>query len=338
MLATVIRMKKAQIIKMIGVATMLLLSFLGYANQKDGFKKVVAQDGSGDYTTIQAAINDSKAFPYQRITIFIKNGTYHEKVKVHEWNPNISLIGESRNKTIISYGDYFSKINLGVNSTFYTSTLLVEGDNFFAKNLTIENASGDVRQAIALSVHANNVAIFDCNILGNQDTLYVSGNGLKKYFKNCFIQGTTDFIFGSATAYFEQCTIHSLKDSYITAASTPQGVAYGFVFNNCNITAETTATKVYLGRPWRVYAKTVFLNCKMEKHILPVGWHNWSKPDAEKSTLYAEYNCSGEGYKPAQRVGWSHQLKASEAKKYTTENCLGSDFAKLIKQWELTKE
>jgi pectinesterase len=305
---------------------------------KDDFYKIVAQDGTGDYISIQDAINDSKAFPYQRITIFIKNGIYHEKVKVHEWNPYISLIGESKENTIITYNDYFDKINLGRNSTFYTATLLVEGDGFIAKNLTIENAAGDVGQAIALSINADEAIVINCNILGNQDTLYTSGNGFKNYFRDCFIQGTTDFIFGSATVFFENCTIHSLKDSYITAASTPEEIPYGFVFFNCKLSAEKNVTQMYLGRPWRIYAKTVFINCTMDNHIKPEGWHNWSKQDAEKNSFYAEYNCSGPGYLPKSRVSWSHQLNASQAKKYTVKDCMGPVFAKTINEWNFTSK
>lgn len=324
-------------IKRIILSIVLVLVAFSYANSqtisksKDEYSKIVAQDGSGDYTTIQKAIDDSKSFPYQRITIFVKNGTYYEKLEIHEWNSNISLIGESKEKTVISYDDYFSKINSGINSTFKTYTVLVEGDGFVAKNITIQNTSGEVGQAVALTIHANQVAIFNCNILGNQDTLYVTGSGFKNYFKDCYIEGTTDFIFGSATAYFENCIIHSLKDSYITAASTPEGIEYGFVFNNCSLKANKNVTQVYLGRPWRIYAKTVFLNCKMDNHIRPEGWHNWSKTDAEKSSFYAEYNCSGAGYSPKTRVNWSYQLDASQAQKYTEENCLGVSFYDFIK-------
>jgi pectinesterase len=149
--------------------------------------------------------------------------------------------------------------------------------------------------------------------------------------KDCYIEGTTDFIFGKATVLFENCTLHSLKDSYITAAATPEDVAYGFVFQNCKLTAAPEVTAVYLGRPWRIYAKTVFLNCEMGKHIKPEGWHNWSKPEAEKTAFYAEYNCTGEGFLPKSRVTWSHQLRKSEAKKYTLENILGLDFSNAIK-------
>jgi pectinesterase len=292
---------------------------------KDEFNIVVDQKGHGDFTTIQEAVNASKSYPSQRITIFIKNGTYYEKVKVHAWNTSISFIGESREKTIITYDDYFNKINLGRNSTFYTYTVLVEGNDFFAKNLTIQNTSGEVGQAVALNVNANRVAFSNCTFLGNQDTLYTSGEGTKNYFKDCYIEGTTDFIFGDATALFENCTIHSKSDSYITAASTPKDTAFGYVFKNCKLTADENATKVYLGRPWRPFAKTVYINCEMGKHILPEGWHNWSKPEAENSSYYAEYKCTGEGFQPKKRVSWSHQLSDSEAKNYTIESILESN-------------
>ncbi|WPO78483.1 pectate lyase [Flavobacterium sp. KACC 22761] len=282
----------------------------------------VAQDGSGDFTKIQDAIYACPAFPYEKVTVVIKNGIYNEKVRIPEWNTNVVLQGESKEKTIITFDDNFSKINLGRNSTFYTYTILVEGDDFSASNLTIKNASGDNGQGIALSIVANRAKISNCNILGNQDTLYLSGKEVKQYFINCYIEGTTDFIFGSATTLFENCEIHSIKNSYITAASTPEGTPFGFVFKNCKLTAEPSANDVYLGRPWRIYAKTVFLNCEMGQHIKPEGWENWSKPEAEKKAFYAEYNCTGEGFQPTKRVSWSYQLKKSEAEKYKIENIL----------------
>jgi pectinesterase len=289
--------------------------------KKDNFF-TVAQDGSGDFTKIQDAVNASPSFPYEKITIFIKNGTYIEKVRVPEWNTHLAFVGESKEKTIIAFDDNFSKINLGRNSTFYTYTVLAEGDDFSVSNLTIKNTSGDKGQAIALSIVGNRAQVSNCIISGNQDTLYLSGKEAKQYFKDCYIEGTTDFIFGSATALFENCIIHSLKNSYITAASTPEGTAFGFVFKNCKLTAEASATAVYLGRPWRIYAKTVYINCDMGKHIKPEGWENWSKPEAEKNAFYAEYNNRGEGFQPTKRVSWSHQLSKKEAEQYTTENIL----------------
>ncbi|WP_029273492.1 pectate lyase [Flavobacterium sp. KJJ] len=291
------------------------------AKKKDNFI-TVAQDGSGDFTKIQDAVYASPAFPYEKVTILVKNGIYNEKIRVPEWNTNVALVGESRENTIITFDDNFKKINLGRNSTFYTYTVLVEGDDFSAANLTIKNASGDNGQGIALSIVANRAKVSNCSILGNQDTLYLSGKEAKQYFKDCYIEGTTDFIFGSATSLFENCTINSIKNSYITAASTPEGTAFGFVFKNCKLTANPEATAVYLGRPWRIYAKTVFISCELGKQIRPEGWENWSKPEAEKTSFYAEYNCSGEGFQPAKRVAWSHQLQKTEAEKYTIENIL----------------
>lgn len=282
----------------------------------------VAQDGSGDYAKIQDAVYATPAFPYEKVTIFVKNGTYNEKVRIPEWNNNVILQGESKENTIITFDDNFSKIGLGRNSTFYTYTVLVEGDDFTASNLTIKNTSGERGQAIALSVVGNRVKIINCNLLGNQDTLYLSGKDSKQYFKDCYIEGTTDFIFGGATALFENCTIHSIKSSYITAASTPEGNPFGFVFKSCKLTANPEAKEVYLGRPWRIYAKTVYINCEMGAHIKPEGWENWSKPEAEKKAFYAEYNCSGEGFQPTKRVKWAHQLMKKEASQYSIENIL----------------
>lgn len=293
---------------------------------KDENYFVVDQNGNGNFKTIQEAINASRAFPYERITILVKNGIYKEKVKIHSWNPKITLVGESREGTIITYDDYFNKIGLGRNSTFYTYTMLVEGNDFVGKNLTISNTSGEVGQAVALNVNADRAAFYNCSLLGNQDTLYTSGEGTKNYFNNCYIEGTTDFIFGDATVLFENCDIHSKSNSYITAASTPKDTSFGYVFKNCKLTAEPKATQVYLGRPWRIYAKTVYMNCEMGGHIRPEGWENWSKPEAEKTSFYAEYNCTGIGFQPQKRVGWSHQLDKKQAKDYTNEAILGVDF------------
>lgn len=289
------------------------------------YEIIVAKDNSGDYKSIQDAIYASKSFPYQRVIIKIKKGIYNEKVRVPEWNSHISLIGESKEETIITYNDYFDKINLGRNSTFYTPTLLVEGNNFYAANLTIENTAGEVGQAIALSVVANEVFINNCNILGNQDTLYTSGENNKQYFKNCYIEGTTDFIFGNATVLFENCLIHSKSNSYITAASTPKDVEFGYVFKNCKLTSNEKATKVYLGRPWRIYAKTVFINCELGNHIVPEGWHNWNKQEAQNTVFYAEYNSYGKGADTKNRVSWSHQLTKEQAEQYLIENILGNN-------------
>lgn len=310
----------------------IIISLIIFLSINISAQITVAQDGTGNYKTIQEAINDTKSFPYERTTIIIKNGIYHEKVKIHEWNSNLLIIGESKENTIISFDDNFNKINLGRNSTFYTYTLLVEANDVLMKNLTIENTSGDIGQAIALSIIADKVAVVNCKILGNQDTLYASGTG-KQYYKDCYIEGTTDFIFGSATAVFENCEIYSKKDSFITAASTNQNQEFGFVFFNCNITAKENVTKCYLGRPWRFYAKTAFINCNLGSHILPEGWHNWSKLEAEKTSFFAEYDNKGAGSNTSKRVNWSHQLSKKEMKKIYKKKFFDEDF--LIKIFSL---
>jgi len=292
------------------------------AFSQDVFEMTVSLDGQGDYTSIQQAIDACKSFPDRRITIHVRNGIYKEKVVVPACNNRLSIIGESTEKTIISYGDYFGKINRGRNSTFYTYTFLVEADDFYAENLTIENNAGPVGQALALNVRGDRCAFRNCRILGNQDTLYTDGLNNRQYFDSCYIEGTTDFIFGSATVLFDHCTIFSKTNSYITAASTPPGKAYGYVFRKCKLIASEGVKRVYLGRPWRDYAKVVFINCELGDHILPSGWSNWSGTSRDKTAFYAEYGNSGPGADNSQRVAWSHQLSNEQAEKYTLKNIL----------------
>jgi pectinesterase len=289
---------------------------------QDKYEFTVSPDGSGDFTSIQAAVDASKAFPDQRVIIHIKNGTYKEKVKIPACNTRLSLIGESVEKTIITWDDYFSKINRGRNSTFYTWTLIVEADDFTMENVTVENSAGPVGQGVALHVEGDRCVFRNCRILGNQDTLYTAGQNSRQYFSNCFIEGTTDFIFGAATVLFENCIIHSKSDSYITAASTPRDRPYGYVFLYCTLTAREGVTKVYLGRPWRDYAKTVYIHCEMGAHILPEGWSNWGGTTRDKTAFYAEYGNTGPGSVTSGRVHWSYQLTKRQAKKYTIMNIL----------------
>jgi len=306
--------------KLLLFIAIILLCFIARADDK--YKMVVAKDGSGDFTSIQQAINATKTFPPQRITILIKNGIYNEKVKVHSWNNDLTIIGESAENTIITYNDFFDKINLGRNSTFYSWTMLVEGNDFIAENLTIENSAGPVGQAVALHVEADRCVFRNIRILGHQDALYAAGMNCRQYYKDCYIEGTTDFIFGAATALFENCTIHSKSNSYITAASTPEGTLFGYVFKHCKLTAAEGVDSVYLGRPWRKYAKTVFIDCELGNHILQEGWKEWDNSNNKQTTFYAEYNNTGPGANTSKRIGWSHQLTKKEVKQYTTENIL----------------
>jgi pectinesterase len=312
--------------KWTAVVFLVLVGFLAQAQQK---KLVVSQDGSGDYTSIQTALDAIPAFPEERLEIHIKNGVYKEKLVISSWKTRISFIGEDRDKTIIVWDDYSGK---GAINTFTSYTVLVQGNEFRAENLTFENSAGPVGQAVALHVEADRCVFKNCRILGNQDTIYAGVDNSRQYYVNCYIEGTTDFIFGPATAVFENCTIHCKKNSYITAASTPQGQPHGFMFLNCKLTASPEATKVYLGRPWRPYAQTVFLNTEMGAFIRPEGWHNWKKPEAEKTAFYAEYKSKGPGAAPDKREKWSRQLTKKEAKRFKPELVLaGQD------KWNPTK-
>lgn len=322
------------------INSLILLSLtLGFsinlAVAQDVFRMTVAQDGSGDYTTVQQAIDASKSFPDQRVTIYVKNGIYNEKIVVPACNTRLSIIGESAEKTIITWGDYFSRINRGRNSTFYTYTFLVDADDFYAENLTIENSAGPVGQAVALHVNGDRCVFRNCRILGNQDTLYTDGLNCRQYFDSCYIEGTTDFIFGAATALFSNCTIHSKRDSYITAASTPFGKTYGYVFLDCRLTAAEEARKVYLGRPWRDYARVVFIRCELGAHIQPAGWSNWQGTARDKTAYFAEYGNTGPGADTSQRVSWSHQLTKEEAAKYNVTNILSPvlPVERPVEQW-----
>lgn len=290
----------------------------------DKSQYTVSKDGSGDFESLQEAIDQLKSFPDQRITLFIQNGRYEEKVKIHHWNTNLKIVGEDREKTIITFKENFADVGQGRNSTFYTPTLSIEANDIILENLTVENTAGDTGQAVALSIISDRIAVINCNLLGNQDTLYLGAEG-KIYIKNSYIEGTTDYIFGGATAYFESCELHSKKDSYITAPSTPEGSEYGFVFENCRLTAAENVKKVYLGRPWRTYAKAVFLNSDFSSVIAPEGWHNWNNTNAEQHVLFAEFKNSGAGFSPDSRVKWSNQLSKRQAKKYTKQNILKTD-------------
>jgi pectinesterase len=293
------------------VAALLLYCASSHAQYKTMF--TVALDGSGDFTAIQQAIEACKHFPDERIIIKIKPGTYREKIEVHAWTTKLSFVGENAENTVISFDDFSGK---GSINTFTSATVKISGDDFYAENITFENTAGPVGQAVAMLVEADRCQFRNCRFVGNQDTLYAGGEKSRQYFLNCYIEGTTDFIFGASTAVFENCYIHSKKNSYITAASTTEGKKFGYVFLNCHLTAEESINKVFLGRPWRNFAKTVFVKCMLGSHIVPEGWHNWNKKDAEATAYYAEYKNSGPGYRPESRVGWSHQLNDDEMKEY----------------------
>ena len=290
-------------IKKILLAALLLLAAIPSMHSAEYMREItVAADGSGDFKTITEALEAIRAYMDYRVTVNIKNGEYHEKLIIPSWLENVDFIGEDPEKTIITYNDYAKLDNMG---TFRTYTMRVDGCDMTFKNLTIRNNAGRVGQAVALHTEGTGLTFENCRFLGDQDTLFLAGHDSELKFDDCYVEGTTDFIFGPATAFFSDCEIHSKADSYITAASTPQDVEIGFVFRNCRLTADPDVKKVYLGRPWRPYAYTAFIDCEMDDHITPAGWDNWRNPDNEKTARYIESGSRGAGSDTARRVSWA---------------------------------
>ncbi len=280
---------------------------------------VVARDGTGEFRNVAEALEVCRAFMDYHKVIYVKKGTYKEKIVVPQWLTNIEILGEDCANTIITYDDHANIKLPGTDrgmGTFRTYTVKVQGSGITFRNITIENNSPRMGQAVALHTDGDRIVLINCRLLGHQDTVYTGTAGTRLLFKDCYIEGTTDFIFGPSIAWFEGCTIHSKANSYITAASTPKDQPYGYVFNHCRLTADSTVTKVYLGRPWRDYGYTLFMNCEMGGHIRPEGWHHWQK-ERENTARYMEYNNHGAGADVSKRVSWSHQLSKKEASKTT---------------------
>ena len=301
--------------KVLGLLLLLSVVSAAWAQERQD-TIVVSRDGTGNFRTLQEAIESARAFMDYTVTIYVKNGVYKEKVIVPSWVENIDIIGEDRDKTIITYDDH---ANINKMGTFRTYTVKVEGSDITFKNLTIENNVAQLGQAVALHTEGDRLKFINCRILGNQDTIYTGAKFTRLYFKDCYIDGTTDFIFGPSTALFEDCIIHSKRNSYVTAASTPKEAKYGYVFKHCKLTAEPGVDKVYLGRPWRPYAYTLFIECELGKHIVLAGWHNWGKQSNEETARYMEYKNTGEGANASERVAWSKQLTKKEAEAVTVD-------------------
>lgn len=191
------------------------------------------------------------------------------------------------------------------------------------ENITFQNTSGPVGQAVACLVVGDRTHFKKCRFLGFQDTLYTWGADSRQYYEECYIEGTVDFIFGASTAVFHRCHIHSKSNGFITAPSTPSEKKYGYVFLNCRLTADTNVSDVYLSRPWRPYAQAVFIHCDLGRHINPAGWNNWDNKENEKTVFYAKYQNVGEGACKDKRVSYSHQLK--NISHYAIQTILGGE-------------
>lgn len=311
------------------IAAVLLFTSLKISARTPDF--VVAKDGSGDFQTVQEAINAVPDFRKNETIIFIKNGAYKEKLILSDTKTNVHFRGESVEGVILTYDDYASKHNIFGEEmgTTGSASFFIHGEGFTADNITFENSAGQVGQAVAVRVAADKVRFFNCRFLGNQDTLYTWGYGAasRQYYKNCYIEGTVDFIFGASTAVFDQCKIFGKNGGYYTAASTPEDAEYGYVFLDCELDGNAPKASFYLGRPWRPYAQTVFIRCEMSEVVRPVGWHNWGKEENEKTVFYAEYKSEGPGAQDSVRAPWSKQLSSYEAEKYNLK--------KIFEGWEV---
>ena len=298
---------------------------------------VVSADGHGDYMTVQEAVNAIPDYSHQEIThVLIRKGVYKEEVTIPHTKFRVHFKGEDAESTILTYDKYAQKFWPGRNFTMGTSgsaSIYIHASYITFEDITFENTAGEgkeIGQAVAVFTDGDFLFFNRCRFLGNQDTLYTYGRfgkegGIKRnYFKDCYIEGTTDFIFGPSIAYFQNCTIHSKKDSYVTAASTLEGQRYGYVFKDCKLTAAEGVTKCYLGRPWGAFAKTVFIDCELGSHIRPEGWHDWEKegkPNTKENSFYAEYGSYGPGAQ-GPRVEWSHMLTQKELEDYSFEKVM----------------
>jgi len=314
--------------------TLLTTTSLQAANKYDNPDTiVVARDGTGEFRTVGEAIEVCRAFMDYHKVIYVKRGIYKEKLVIPSWLTHIEICGEDAATTVITYDDHANvripKVGDAASGTqpmgtFRTYTLKVQGSDITIKNITIENNSARLGQAVALHTEGDRLRFINVRLLGHQDTVYTGVGGTRLYFFNCYIEGTTDFIFGPATAWFEQCIIRSKVNSYITAASTPKNVAFGYVFHRCRLIADDGVDKVYLGRPWRPYAYTLFMNCEMGAHIRPEGWHNWGNASNERTARYAEYHNTGEGASAKGRAPWSRQISKKEAEQITLSAVMGN--------------
>jgi pectinesterase len=287
---------------------------------------VVAQDGTGKYKTVQAAFDAIPTNNRKPVTVFIKKGVYKEKLHLDSSKAYVTVIGEDKFNTILTYDDHTGKVypnGLAIN-TQNSASFVVKAKDFTLENITVENNAGfTAGQAVGLEVQGDKATIRKCRIIGNQDILFTSRDNSRQYYEDCYIEGTTDFIFGSATCWFERCHVHSKKNSHVTAASTPKEHTYGYVFNDCVLTTDTGLYKVSLGRPWRPYAAVVYIHTYIDRHIMPEGWANWNNTESYKTARYAEYKNYGPGANTSQRVQWSRQLSDDEAKQYTLKNVFG---------------
>ncbi len=315
----------------------------------------VALDGSGDFSTIQAAVDAAPEQGSETVIIQIGIGRYHEKL--HITKDNLILMGEDAERVVLYNSDYAKQTypDGAEKGTFLSYTVIITGNNVELRSMTIRNDAGPgtvVGQAVAVYAAGDRVIFRNVKMLANQDTLFcgptmkkVCDNALpyilpnqsesvgdagytkcRQYFEDCLIQGDIDFIFGPYTCWFERCQLicnnrDEAVNGYCTAANTPEDQPYGFVFNRCHLKGDGCKdSTVYLGRPWRAYARTVFLNCEMDACVKPVGWEDWDKPVTFR---YGEFNTTGSRADTKDRHPNATLLSPEEAQGYTVKSVLG---------------
>jgi pectinesterase len=307
-------------------------------------RAVVAADGSGDFQTVQRAVDhvlDHPPASVSGIVLEIRPGVYKERIKIPQDRPRLLLLGRDAATTVFT----FNMSAAAAGGTFFSPAVEVNGAAFEARNITFENTFGVGSQAVALSVHSDRAAFHNCRFLGWQDTLYAAWG--RQYYRDCYIAGHVDFIFGNAAAVFDNCQIHSRGSGYLTAHSrTRPDEPTGFVFRQCRLTgepgllrggaparqpetpypAQDSGKGVYLGRPWRTHSRVVFLDCSMGGHIRPEGWDNWGNAENEKTAWYAELGSTGPGANLAARAAWARRITPKEAEAFATQAFLkGAD-------------
>lgn len=308
------------------IAACILMLFLVLNAKGQRQKWVVAQDGSGQFKSVQKAFDAVPTGNKDTIIIHVKKGVYKERLVLDTRKDFVKLVGEDANETVLTFDNHAGKIlaNGDTVNTWTSASFFIYANNFSAEHITFQNDAGfTAGQAVAVYTFGDKLFFQNCRFIGFQDALFCSGSGARQYYKDCYIEGTTDFIFGAATAVFDGCTLYSKKKSHVTAASTPREVPFGLVFFNCRLLADSTLKGVSLGRPWQPFASVTYIHCYLGRHIAPQGWSDWGRPANQQTVRYGEYKNYGPGSDPGKRVGWIKQLNEKEISAYTLKNIFG---------------
>lgn len=278
-------------------------------------------NGEGDFRTVQECLDALPSKPDGWRTVRILPGTYREKVTLDVYKNCVRIVGVGGAEEVrIVWNDFSGRVVDGYEmSTYDTWTLSLQADDVILEGLTVENDAGRVGQAVALETRGDRIHINRCRLVGDQDTFFTKGYVSRIWVTDSWIEGTTDFIFGPSIVLFDRCRIHAKADSFLTAASTTERNLYGYVFRDCRVTADTSVGRLYLGRPWKSTARTVWIRCELPAAICPEGWRDWHDSARKGDVYYAEYRCTGPGADRRGRVAWSCELTDEEAAFYTPE-------------------